>query len=56
MSFWDALRLFFISFALVAHMMVLFSIVTDLFRDEETSDISKALWKATLGTVCGADR
>jgi ABC-type multidrug transport system fused ATPase/permease subunit len=48
MSFWDAIWLIFISFALVAYLMVMFSIITDLFRDRDTSGLVKALWVVAL--------
>ena len=37
MSFWDVVWFIFISFAFVAYLMVMFSIIADLFRDRETS-------------------
>ena len=37
MSFWDIVWFIVISFAFVAYLMVMFSIITDLFRDKETS-------------------
>ena len=48
MSFWDVMWLIFISFALVAYLMVMFSIITDLFRDRETSGFAKAVWVVAL--------
>lgn len=48
MSFWDAMWLIFISFALVAYLMVMFSIITDLFRDREASGFAKAVWVVAL--------
>lgn len=44
MSFWDVVWFIFISFAFVAYLMVMFSIVTDLFRDRDTSGWAKAVW------------
>lgn len=44
MSFWDIVWFIFISFAFVAYLMVMFSILTDLFRDRETSGGLKAVW------------
>ena len=44
MSFWDIVWFIIISFAFVAYLMVLFSILGDLFRDHETSGLAKALW------------
>jgi hypothetical protein len=48
MSFWDIMWFIFISFALVAYLMVMFSIITDLFRDRETSGFAKAAWMVAL--------
>ena len=43
-SFWDFLWLIIVSFAFVAYLMVLFSIIGDLFRDRKTSGWVKAIW------------
>jgi hypothetical protein len=48
MSFWDALWLILVSFALVAYLMVLFSVISDLFRDRDTSGVVKAVWVVAL--------
>jgi Phospholipase_D-nuclease N-terminal/Short C-terminal domain len=48
MSFWDIVWFIFISFAFVAYLMVVFSIITDLFRDEDTSGWAKAAWIVCL--------
>lgn len=44
MSFWDIVWFILISFAFVAYLMVMFSIISDLFRDSRTSGVQKALW------------
>jgi hypothetical protein len=44
MSFWDIVWFILISFAFIAYLMILFSILTDLFRDPETGGFVKALW------------
>ncbi len=44
MSFWDAVWIVVISFAFVAYLMVMFSILADLFRDREESGWMKAVW------------
>lgn len=44
MSFWDVVWFIIISFAFVAYLMMLFWILTDIFRDRETSGIVKAIW------------
>lgn len=43
-SFWDFLWLIIISFAFIAYLILLFSIITDLFRDHKTSGWVKAIW------------
>jgi predicted small integral membrane protein len=48
MSFWDAVWLIAISFAFVAYLMMMFSIVADLFRDERASGWTKAAWLVGL--------
>lgn len=48
MSFWDIIWFIVISFAFVAYLMVMFSIIADLFRDRETGGFAKALWILAL--------
>src|SRR6476659_6207107 len=48
MSFWDVVWFICISFAFVAYLMVMFSILTDLFRDRDTSGVAKAVWIVAL--------
>ena len=48
MSFWDIVWFILISFAFVAYLMVMFSIITDLFRDPKASGIAKAIWFLAL--------
>jgi hypothetical protein len=48
MSFWDVVWFIIISYAFVAYMMMLFSIVMDLFRDRDTSGFAKAIWLLAL--------
>jgi len=43
-SFWDFLWLVIVTFAFVAYLLILFQILTDLFRDRETSGWFKAIW------------
>jgi len=43
-SFWDFLWLVLVTFAFVAYLMILFQILTDLFRDHATSGFLKAVW------------
>jgi hypothetical protein len=48
MSFWDVVWFIIISFAFVAYLMMLFSILTDLFRDHDLSGFAKAIWLVGL--------
>jgi hypothetical protein len=48
MSFWDVVWFIIISFAFIAYLMVLFSILGDLFRDRDTSGWVKAVWIVLL--------
>lgn len=48
MSFWDVVWFIFISFLFFAYLMVIFYIITDLFRDRETSGFVKAVWIVAL--------
>ena len=44
-SFWDFIWYTLVIFAFIAYLMVLFSIITDLFwRDRTTSGLVKAIW------------
>jgi len=43
-SFWDVIWFIIVSFAFIAYLMVMFNIITDLFRDRGTSGVIKALW------------
>ena len=44
MSFWDIIWFIIVAFAFIFYLMVLFSIIGDLFRDHETSGWIKAIW------------
>ena len=43
-NFWDIVWFFFWSFAFIAYLMVLFSIVADIFRDHTLNGWAKAVW------------
>ncbi|KAF0964025.1 MULTISPECIES: SHOCT domain-containing protein [unclassified Rhodococcus (in: high G+C Gram-positive bacteria)] len=43
-SFWDFLWVIIVTFGFVAYLILLFSIITDLFRDHKTSGWVKAIW------------
>jgi len=48
MSFWEFVWFIVITYAFLAYLMVLFSIVRDLFRDRELSGGLKAVWLVAL--------
>ena len=48
MSFWDVVWFIVITFAFVAYLMVMFAIITDLFRDRTVSGWAKAVWIVAL--------
>jgi hypothetical protein len=48
MSFWDIVWFIILSYAFIAYLMMLFSIIGDLFRDRETSGFMKAVWYVLL--------
>jgi hypothetical protein len=48
MSFWDIVWFIILSFFFVAYLMVLFSIIGDLFRDRGLSGWAKAVWMIAL--------
>ena len=47
-NFWDAIWLIFSAFMFVAYLLILFQVITDLFRDSELGGGSKALWLIAL--------
>jgi hypothetical protein len=47
-DFWDIIWFIIVTFAFVAYLMVLFSILSDLFRDKETGGFAKAIWVIAL--------
>ena len=44
MSFWDIVWFIIFSYAFIAYLMMLFSLIGDLFRDREASGVVKAVW------------
>ncbi|GAA5030133.1 hypothetical protein GCM10023258_27090 [Terrabacter aeriphilus] len=48
MSFWDIIWFIIVFFAFASYLMVLFSIVGDLFRDPSVSGGMKAVWVVCL--------
>ncbi len=51
MGFWDFIWLLIWSYFFVMYLMLLFQIVTDLFRDPELGGVAKALWLIGLIVV-----
>ncbi|SEO56074.1 SHOCT domain-containing protein [Trujillonella endophytica] len=49
MSFWDVVWFIIIGYAFVAYLILLFSIIHDLFRDRDVSGFAKAVW--VLGLI-----
>lgn len=47
-SFWTIIWWFFWAFVFISYLMVLFNIVTDLFRDHALSGWGKAIWMIFL--------
>ncbi len=44
MSFWEFLWLIFISYIFIAYLMLIFSIIADLFRDRSLGGFAKFFW------------
>ncbi len=47
-SFWEAIWLIFVTFLFITVLMMLFSVIVDLFRDESLSGWGKAAWVVFL--------
>ena len=47
-NFWDLIWLIFSAFMFVAYLLIMFQVITDLFRDSELGGGSKALWLIAL--------
>ena len=47
-SVWNAIWLVFVSFVFIAVLMMMFSVITDIFRDDELSGWGKAAWLIAL--------
>ncbi|TCI97647.1 PLDc N-terminal domain-containing protein [Aeromicrobium sp. IC_218] len=48
MDFWDVIWFIVVSFAFIAYLMVMFSILADVFRDQDLSGGLKAVWVVCL--------
>jgi len=51
MNFWDFVWLLFWSYLIIAYLMILFSILVDIFRDKELNGFMKAVWVILLVVV-----
>jgi hypothetical protein len=51
MNFWDFVWLLFWSYLIIAYLMILFSILVDVFRDKELNGFLKAVWIIALVVV-----
>ena len=47
-SFGEALWLIIVSFLFITYLMMLFSVIIDLFRDREIGGVAKAIWAILL--------
>jgi hypothetical protein len=47
-NFWDLVWLMLGAFFFVAYLMILFQVVTDLFRDAKVGGVAKGLWLLAL--------
>jgi len=43
-SFWNIIWFIFLAYIFFAYLMVLFSVIGDIFRNKESSGFTKALW------------
>ena len=48
MSFWDIIWFIFVAYLFFAYLMVLFSVIADIFRRRDSSGIAKACWIVLL--------
>ena len=44
MSFWQIIWFIFVAYIFIAYLVVLFHVIADIFRNRETSGLTKALW------------
>jgi len=47
-SFWNAIWVAFASFVFITVLMMMFSVIVDIFRDNELSGVAKAAWLLSL--------
>ena len=47
-SLWNAIWIVFVAFVFISVLMMMFSVITDIFRDDELSGFAKAAWLLAL--------
>lgn len=47
-SIWNAIWIVFVSFVFISVLMMMFSVITDIFRDDSLSGFAKAAWLLAL--------
>ncbi len=47
-SIWNAIWVVFVTFLFISILMMLFSVIIDLFRDDSLSGLAKAVWVVVL--------
>lgn len=48
MTFWQIIWFIFVAYLFFAYLMVLFSVIADIFRNRESSGLAKAVWIVLL--------
>ena len=48
MTFWQIIWFIFVAYLFFAYLMVLFSVIADIFRNRESSRLAKAVWIVLL--------
>jgi hypothetical protein len=48
MTFWDIIWFIFVAYLFFAYLMVLFSVIADIFRNRDSSGVAKACWIVLL--------
>jgi hypothetical protein len=48
MTFWQIIWFIFVAYVFFAYLMVLFSVIADIFRNRESSGLAKAVWIVLL--------
>jgi biopolymer transport protein ExbB/TolQ len=48
MTFWQIIWFIFVAYVFFAYLMVLFSVIADIFRNRDSSGLAKAVWIVLL--------